>query len=135
VTARELLASLRRSGIEVSVREDRLRVEAPRGAVTPEIRQRLADRKQELIELLSAPVTWSPESIAAAASFGVPHARLYPFIGKAVDTPAGGGRLLQVFAERAAVLLDHDAERVVYFVPSEIRPPGTAGDVEAADLT
>jgi hypothetical protein len=129
VTARELLATLRRSGIELTVHGGRLRVEAPRGAVTPELRRELREHKPELIAELSCLTGWPPESLDAERSFGAPCARLYPFLGRTVETPAGPGRLLQVFSERAAVLLDGD-ERVSHFLPAELRPPGAASDLE-----
>jgi hypothetical protein len=65
-----------------------------------------------------------PESLDWEARFGSPHARLYPFLGQTVSTPAGRGKLLQVFTERAAVVLDHDPGRVVFLLPSEVEPPG-----------
>ena len=129
MTAHELLISLRRSGIELTVSGNRLRVEAPRGAVTSELRRVLIARKRELLAALSPAVSWPPESLEAERRFGEPHARLYPFLGRTVETPAGPGRLLQVFVDRVAVVLDHDPRRVTYLLPSEVLPPELAGQV------
>jgi hypothetical protein len=137
MTVPELLATLRRAGIEVSVREDRLRIEAPRGAVTPEIHRALVDHKPELIAALSVPrrsPTWPPESLDAERQFGGPHARLYPFLGRTVETSSGPGRLLQVFSERAAVLLD-GSDQTAYFPPADLSPfppPANRGDLSAS---
>lgn len=49
-----LLAELRRRDIRVWDDGDRLQCDAPRGAMTPELRAQLADRKEELLEFLRA---------------------------------------------------------------------------------
>lgn len=68
--------------------------------------------------------TWPPESLEAERKFGVPYARLFPFIGRKVRTPEGAGVLLQVFRERCAVLLDSkvNGHRMDFFPPTEIEP-------------
>ncbi len=53
------------------------------------------------------------------------HARLYPFIGRTVSTPRGAGQLVQVFSDRASVILQGEAE-VGVFLPEELSPPGGA---------
>jgi hypothetical protein len=120
----ELLATLRRCGIEISSDGERLRVEAPRGAVTPEVRRTLAEHKPQLIAELTRAASWPSESLEAERRFGAPYARLFPLLGKAVASRQGPGRLVQVFADRAAVVLDSDPDRLVYLLPSEVRPPG-----------
>lgn len=52
MTVMELLSQLRRLGVELEVEDQRLRVNAPRGAVSVELRGEMARRKQEIIELL-----------------------------------------------------------------------------------
>jgi len=52
VTTTELLAHLRARGITLSAEGGALKVSAPAGALTPELRSDLAARKAELIELL-----------------------------------------------------------------------------------
>lgn len=54
--------------------------------------------------------------------FGCLHARLYPLMGKKVQTPEGEGTLVQVFGERAAVNLDCDGSRLAVFLPCELGP-------------
>jgi hypothetical protein len=63
---------------------------------------------------------WPPESLEAERRLGHPHARLFPFIGRKVRTPEGPGTLLQVFADRATVLLDSEISRCSFFSPSQI---------------
>jgi hypothetical protein len=66
---------------------------------------------------------WKAESYDAEARFGQPHAKLFTFIGRKVRTPNGPGTLLQVFADRATVLLDSERDHVcVRFLPSEVIP-------------
>lgn len=52
MTATALLAELRDAGISLSVRGDKLRVESQPGAVSAELRARLAEAKPQLIALL-----------------------------------------------------------------------------------
>jgi len=55
----DLLSSLRKANIQISLVDDKLKIKAPQGAITPEIKQQLTEAKQEIIEFLkeaSAPV-------------------------------------------------------------------------------
>jgi len=65
---------------------------------------------------------WPPESLAAERRFGQPHARLFPFLGRKIRTPAGPGTLLQVFADRVTVLLDSELSRSSFFRPADVEP-------------
>lgn len=61
--------------------------------------------------------------IAAVRRFHVQqHAKLFPFIGRKVRTPAGLGTLLQVFADRCTVVLDSHLAQCARFAPGEIEP-------------
>jgi len=51
VTAKELLAELSRLGVRL---EPRLRVDAPPGSLSPELREALGQHRDELTELLIA---------------------------------------------------------------------------------
>lgn len=133
MTVQELLDTLRRSGVKVTVNGDRLRVAAPQGVVTPEIRRQLSERKPELIAELSRGPSWPAESREAERRFGTPEARLYPFLGKEVDTAVGSGWLLQVFPERVAVILHSCADEVTYLLPAEVRPPRSSGGLVHQD--
>jgi hypothetical protein len=55
MTLSELRLACARAGIRVSAEQGQLRVKAPAGAATPEIRAALATRKQEFLALLAAP--------------------------------------------------------------------------------
>ena len=55
----DLLSSLRKANIQISLVDDKLKIKAPKGAVTPEIKQQLSEAKQEIIDFLreaAAPV-------------------------------------------------------------------------------
>ena len=54
-----LLAELRRRDIQVWADGDRLKCDAPAGALTPELRARLRQRKSEVLEFLRAPAALS----------------------------------------------------------------------------
>jgi hypothetical protein len=55
MSARELLVQLREKGVEVKANGDRLVIDAPRGAITPDLRDALSANKAELLQILSAP--------------------------------------------------------------------------------
>jgi hypothetical protein len=65
---------------------------------------------------------WPKESLDALRRFAQPHAKLFPFIGRKVRTPRGAGTLIQVFAHRAAVVLEGQLEHCDFFRPDEIEP-------------
>lgn len=108
-----------------------MHVEAPAdGLLPPELLAELRARKPEILCLLqsegqhqAAGDGWPPESLDAERRFGRWHARLYPFIGRTVSTPRGDGRLVQVFPERASVILPGEVQ-VGVFLPEDLKPPG-----------
>src|SRR5687767_8738225 len=55
MSARELLVQLREKGVEVKANGDRLVIDAPRGAITPDLRDALSANKAELLQILTAP--------------------------------------------------------------------------------
>jgi hypothetical protein len=59
MTTIEFLTDLKKSGANVTVRDGKLRCEAPKGVLTDELKQRLANRKDEIIRLLQAETTAS----------------------------------------------------------------------------
>jgi hypothetical protein len=75
-------------------------------------------------------VTWPKSCLESERLFGQPHARLFPLVpcGNYPDAPTGRvmtlngpGRLLQVFAERAAVVLDAGLPNKMTFLhPSQV---------------
>jgi hypothetical protein len=130
LTAPALLAMLGRRELSVAVDGERLRVTGPRSAMTPDLEQAIRDHKAELVDLVAAD-GWPQESLDAERRFGRWHARLYPFIGQVVSTPGGNGRLVQVFPERASVILPGKLT-VGVFLPEELRPPGAGAPVWGA---
>lgn len=65
---------------------------------------------------------WPPESLRCEARFGHRAARLYPFLGRPVQTSAGPARLIQVIEARCRVRLDAEPDRLVE-VPAELVLP------------
>jgi hypothetical protein len=55
MTAAAILAELRRAGATIEARDGRLRIEAPEGILTAELRTTLGERKSELLDLLREP--------------------------------------------------------------------------------
>jgi hypothetical protein len=103
----------------------------------------LRQHKEEALSVLRERTTggfhdvprWPAESLDAEHRFRCPEARLYPFLEQKVRTPLGLGKLIQVFKDRAAVLLDQELikpkgeQRESYFNPSDICPVLEVKDV------
>src|SRR5262249_27817323 len=81
--------------------------------------QRPPNELNELNEL--SPPTWPERCLESGRLFGQPHARLFPLLDKNVVTARGQGVLHQVFAERAAVLLDGQ-DALTFLHPSKVLP-------------
>lgn len=65
----ELLDSLRALGVTLSAAGERLRADAPPGALTPELREAIALHKDELLTLLPTPAApQGQEELSPAAS-------------------------------------------------------------------
>lgn len=124
MTPEELLARVEALGVIVTLDREDL-VLRPKSRLSPELVEQLRANKPKLLDLVELR-TWPKESRDAVRRFGRPYARLYPFLGREVETPQGRGRLLQVFAERVTVVLDTEPSRASFFLPSEVRPPGVA---------
>ena len=79
----EFLSDIRSLGITLSVTADRLVCNAPKGAITPEIKQELADRKADIIVFLQqtqkAPVTDRPQDVNAELPLSHSQQRLWFF--------------------------------------------------------
>src|SRR5689334_20545130 len=56
MSPRELLVQLREKGVEIKSNGDRLIIDAPKGAITPDLRDALAANKAELLKILNAPL-------------------------------------------------------------------------------
>lgn len=68
---------------------------------------------------------WPEESLESERRFGHAAARLYPFIGRQVQTPLGSGVLWQAFTERAGVILDAEPGKVTFMPTNQVLPGGT----------
>src|SRR6478672_9344259 len=55
MSPRELLVQLREKGVEIKSNGDRLVIDAPKGAITPDVRDALAANKAELLRILNTP--------------------------------------------------------------------------------
>src|SRR5215472_10703026 len=116
----QILSEIERRGIVVRVEGENLRL-SPRRALDNELLKSISDHKKEIMGHTQS--CWPLESLEAERRFHCqPHAKLFPFIGRKVRTPAGPGTLLQVFAERATVLLESDQDKCAVFRPSDIEP-------------
>ncbi|HSL82534.1 MAG TPA: hypothetical protein VLF66_07130 [Thermoanaerobaculia bacterium] len=120
----EILSELQARQVELVVVGDRLRFR-PVTAVPEPLLEALRAHKAEVMDLVELQ-SWPEISRDAVLRFGKPCARLYPFLGREVETPRGRGRLLKVFAERVMVVLDTAPSQASFFLPSEVRPPGVA---------
>ena len=118
MTAETLLADLETRGANLTVVGDVIRIEAPRGTVGPELLATVRQHKPELIELL----TWPAECLAAERKHGHPLARLYPLVGRTVQTPLGPARLVAALPERAVVIPNRRSFSFAVFLPGEIAP-------------
>ena len=66
MNADQLLGELRARGVVLEAAGDRLRVDAPRGAITPELREALTAHKAEVLALLAVPdkeIAWRVEAM------------------------------------------------------------------------
>lgn len=66
MTAEALLEQLERSGLKIKASGDKLLV-APRGGLTPEVRDLLRQRKREILALLQKPVAAPTEMLPTLA--------------------------------------------------------------------
>ena len=67
MNATELLAELHSRGVVLEAAGERLRYDAPKGALTPELRAALAEHKAELLELVDPRVRTQATDLVAVA--------------------------------------------------------------------
>jgi len=77
---------------------------------------------REALTNVAAENGWQLECQRAEERFAQAHAKLFPLLGRKVRTPAGPGTLLQVFADRVAVVLDSELSKCSCFSPDQIEP-------------
>ena len=119
----QIVSRLERTGGRLELDGDRIRYFIPSGNPTAQdLLAELRNRREEVAELLRCRVDLSAASQDAERRFAAPHARLFPFLGRKVRTPAGVGTLIQVFAQRCTVVLDSQASQCARFSPDEIEP-------------
>jgi hypothetical protein len=125
----EIVSKLERTGGILSLNGDQIEYAIPRGnREAQELLDELRRHRERVADFLrlracESVECYPPESLNRVLRFGQPHAKLFMFIGRKVRTPNGLGTLLQVFADRATVLLDSERDHVcVRFLPSEVIP-------------
>jgi hypothetical protein len=135
--AETLVNALEQEGIRLRVEGKRLKLEAPVNKVpSPETIARLRENKAAVVEYIrgrslshgiqffsfSEPSRRKTEKLESLSPSTQLHIKLFPFIGRKVRTPGGLGTLLQVFADRATVVLDSKLCQCSFFAPGEIAP-------------
>jgi surfactin family lipopeptide synthetase A len=85
----QFLSDLRSLGVLLSVEGERLHCNAPKGALTPALRQQLAERKSEILQFLSQSGSGSSRAAAATEELPLSHAqqRLWIFTKMNADNP------------------------------------------------
>ncbi len=147
MTTVELMAELELRGVTLSLKDNHLRVDAPRSSLTPAVRTALAQQKVQLMETLRSraeglptsesdsvvvaakhpkkETDWPKECIESRRRFGQPHAVLFPLIGRAVQTPQGRGRLFNVMSTKdgaiAGVVVEGE-DRVTFVSAADLKP-------------
>jgi len=128
MTARNLLSELREKGVEVKTSgDDRLVIDAPKGAITPELRSALATHKVELLQILKSeqqpPAADTPASIApppAAPKMPAPEVAAAPVTltkpADEDDSPAGlaSEEIQQLEAELIRLKAEEQARRAEF---------------------
>jgi hypothetical protein len=124
----EIVSKLEQTGGILSLNGDRIEYAVPRGnREAQELLDELRKHRERVADFLrqragESVECYPPESLNRSLRFGQSHAKLFPFLGRKVRTPAGLGMLLQVFADRCTVLLDSDLAQCARFAPGEIEP-------------
>jgi hypothetical protein len=127
MTLHEAIGQLEAAGGAIRLDGERVKVKLPPDYPEAELLlTELRQHREEVAELLrqrtAGGQNWPLESLDYERRFAQPHAKLFPFIGRKVRTLAGPGTLLQVFADRATVLLGSELKKCSCFAPGEIEP-------------
>ena len=111
MSAAELLTELQTQGVQITADGDRLRIRAPRGTMTPELRERLAKSKPDILAALSMPDRPELDRICRKAVADYPDvepARLRRFIEVAEDPEWCTERVARHLARRMSEGLIHE---------------------------
>ena len=109
-TALALLFHLEGLGAQLKVEGESIRLRAPDGVLTGELRELIRDHKVELLQMLEA-----------RRKFHYPEASLFKLIGHRVATPQEHGELLSVHRRYCRIALERTGEVVVH-LPASIIP-------------
>ncbi len=120
MNAAQLLVEFSERGIGIWPDGDVLRLK-PKSKLDERLLEEVRTHKPELLALLSS--EWPQESLDYVKRFQHAAARLYPLLGKTVQTSRGTGRLLQVLGRVAAVALE-GRDDVTYLPWQEVFPGG-----------
>lgn len=120
MTPADLVSELELHGVELKTEGGRV-FYRPAGKPPANLVSELRAHKPRVLEVLDL-TGWPQECQEAVTRLGQRHARLFPLLGKRVKTPWGPGRLIQVIASRAAVVLDRSPDTATYFLWDEVLP-------------
>jgi len=128
----DFIADLNALDIRLGTNGNGLSIDAPEGALTPQLKNELTKRKLEILQFLRPPSEktfstddgWPQECLDSEGCYRQPHSRLFPLVGKMVNTPFGKGMLLQVFEKQARVVLVGD-DKSTAVDPGSILPSST----------
>jgi hypothetical protein len=100
MTASGLLSDLQARGVRLQVSGERLRIEAPSGVLTPELREILAAHKAELLGILRREQRTRERALGAS-----------PILALPLDAFATSGQMLEIYGPRW--------QDPLWFVPTE----------------
>jgi len=103
MSAAELLTDLQQRGVTITAEGDRLKIKAPRGILTQELRERLAKSKPDIIAALTMPSRPELDAICRKAVADYPDvdpARLRRFLEVAEDPQWTTERVARHLARR-----------------------------------
>jgi hypothetical protein len=118
----EAVLRLEQEGGHLRLDGERIRYSVPSDRPEAlELIRGLRERRNEL-EVLLRERERQTEFEHAGRLIGGPHVKLFSYIGCKVRTPGGSGTLVQVFVDRATVILDCELCRCSFFLPDQIEP-------------
>ncbi|MGZ5436863.1 MAG: TubC N-terminal docking domain-related protein, partial [Pyrinomonadaceae bacterium] len=103
MSARELLVQLQEKGVDVKANGDRRVIDAPRGAITPDLRDALSANKAELLQILTAPPIERPLPKPAPGHIQAPVAAPEPAAVQR-DAPSRSSEPEAISPERSSVI-------------------------------